>query len=105
MLVLTLYKIIGCYSALFTASNGQPSDKLLFGNDVSTCSLDENSLDFINCIASVYVYFYHPIIPDHTIKQIFSPSNKLMNDLIHLFVFDTQVPYGSGDLVMSQCTL
>jgi hypothetical protein len=88
----------------FTASNGQPSNKLLFGNDILTCSLDENSLDFINCIANVYVYLYHPIIPDRTIKQIFSPSNKLTNDLIHLFVFDTQVLYG-GDLVMSQCIL
>ena len=67
---------------LLTASNGQPNDKLLFGNDMSTCSLDENSLDFINCIANVYVYsVYHPIVSDHTIKQIFSPSNKLMNDL------------------------
>jgi hypothetical protein len=56
-----------------------------------TCLLDENPLDFINCIANVCVYLYHPIMPDHTIKQIFSPSNKLTNDLIHLFVFDTQV--------------
>src|SRR6202050_819935 len=92
-------------SALFAASNGQLSNKLLFGNDMLTCSLDENSLDFINCIANVYVYLYHPIIPDHTIKQIFSPSNKLTNDLIHLFVFDSQVLYGSGDLAMSQCIL
>ena len=53
---------------LFTASNGQPSDKLLFENDMSTCLLDENSLDFINCVANMYVYLYHPIIPDHTIK-------------------------------------
>jgi hypothetical protein len=70
-----------------------------------TCLLDENSLDFINCIANVYVYLYHHIIPNHAIKQIFSPSNKLMNDLIPLFVFDTQVPYSSGDLVTSQCIL
>ena len=54
-----MYKIIGCYflcSPLFTASNGQPRNQLLFRNDMLTSLLDENALDFINCIANVYVY-------------------------------------------------